>query len=601
MTNRLQALNVYLVQPAVWKQALKEANLSPGLDLSPRESLISAVLNTFHDRHVGITPMQAAGLAEILQNPLLQSKASDPWAAGLHRLQKSFQTGENPRDDWLGAGLLLAADPVYTIFRLALPWIERAVAALQESWVFCAEDIDNAHTIDLRRYLDYSSRLTSKAVELAQREGGQLDLFWQDRANTLVNLSRNLGEVPLSVSAEASRKALQPVRGLPEPEQAALAFFYRLTDLPEELTQYKNLKRSHIPIQLLKTRHRREGGMAGLRVSHSLDEIDQMTSSELVNPPAILVDRILNTGFLTFEREPRRQRMRDVLVVAILPYDVTHQTQQGGRTSQAGDLLKACWFNCMTALGKILLLNRLQISEFRMIEGDAFGRMRASAYRLEWMTNQIDGQLNLLQAGSSTANLFRQKFLNNLRWMPALLDRRRAHQTVLSHGSHPSRADDRLSSLSKWIGSAWRSQKDLASWSGSNHQYAVGEPDKMADAHLALERYVYVHIMVFLPALLRNQSASQDGESGGRSQAPLANLTSVLGIGRIPGRNLSVTWAPARIEAASGRTTDSWAFSARGRSDVHVFLPGQSVEVCTVAERLEQLWIDQILREVQHG
>jgi len=615
ITGKLPALAVRLVGPNVWQEALRAAGLSPGLDASPREILTAAILNALHDRHVGITPHQALGLADLLQNPNKQARAAAPWEAGLRRLRRVLQANVRLQThDWQGIGFVLAADPVYTIFRLALPWIERSVAMVGTSWLFCADEIKDQPEITLKQYLGYAANLTAKAVELAVADSGPLDLFWQDRANTLASRSQSPWDAGLTDGSNradgkhADGLTSHPVpSSLPDPDHAALAFFYRLTDPPEEISQYKSLKRSYSPVQMLKIRQRREGGMAGLRVSHSIDEIDQMAPSELVNPPEILADRLLNTGFLAYEREPRRQKMRDLLVTAILPFEVTRQGEGDSAPvdTHASNLLKACWFNCMTALGEILLLNRLRRSEFRIIEGDVFGRMRTAAFRLEWLAG-LDGlEVNMIRTGPMSEDLFRQKFLNNLHWIPAFLDRRRVHQLVPSTDLPVSQMDERLSAQINWVMAAWRSQKDLAGWGAHAKKSGASEPYEMTNTRLPSEKYAYVHVMVFLPAYLWEKTIQTSGKGAFTSPGPLAELTAALGMGRSRGNNLSLTWVPARLDVAPSQeksvSEPVWAFSARGHPDMPLFNPGQPAGVHAVAQKLEQLWIDQILHEVQHG
>src|SRR6185436_19227566 len=116
------------------------------------------------------------------------------------------------------------------------------------------------------------------------------------------------------------------------------------------------------------------GRVEGLAQGRGEGQLGSMVLSEFLNPPLVLVDRLLNSGYLVHERRPRRAKLRDALVVGLMPHEV--------RATPQGAFAKACWLDCMSRLPRRLSSARLRDSEFRWIEGDAGGRARCASFPL---------------------------------------------------------------------------------------------------------------------------------------------------------------------------------------------------------------------------
>src|SRR4029079_7111242 len=63
-----------------------------------------------------------------------------------------------------------------------------------------------------------------------------------------------------------------------------------------------------------------EGSAGRWCVGSSLSR--RLVLAEFLNPPLVLVDRLLNSGYLVHERRPRRAKLRDALVVGLMPHEV---------------------------------------------------------------------------------------------------------------------------------------------------------------------------------------------------------------------------------------------------------------------------------------
>src|SRR5262249_41261470 len=172
-----------------------------------------------------------------------------------------------------------------------------------------------------------------------------------------------------------------------------------------------------------------EGRIEGLRHSRGEAHFGSIVLSEFLNHPVVLVDRLLNSGYLVHERRPRREKLRDVLVVGVMPHDVRGTVQ--------GSLAKACWLDCMSRLGRVLSGARLGDSEVPWIAGDGSGRARCCAFPL--------GNLPPDAAGAGDQS-FRSAFMTLLRWLPGYFDTRTGFRPL---GLGPSVSPD------QWAVAAW--------------------------------------------------------------------------------------------------------------------------------------------------
>src|SRR5262245_54415690 len=190
-----------------------------------------------------------------------------------------------------------------------------------------------------------------------------------------------------------------------------------------------------------------------------------MVLSEFLNPRLVLIDRLLNSGYLVHERRPRRAKLRDALVVGLMPHEV--------RATPQGAFAKACWIDCMSRLARRLVSSRLHDSEFRWIEGDAAGRVR----RVSFPVSQVPADL---ARGRYAA--FRDAFMTLSRWVPDYFETRA--------GFRPLRADpNTIANADEWAIAAWAAHVD---------------PDQRAEADTpkgSVDSFSFVHVMVFHPPI----------------------------------------------------------------------------------------------------
>lgn len=78
----------------------------------------------------------------------------------------------------------------------------------------------------------------------------------------------------------------------------------------------------------------KEGGVAGIRQSRSLEDLPDGLFSEMIQPRMLLANKLLHEGLLVRHRPPRRDPRRDLLAVAL---------QGADRDDGMGLLVKAAW------------------------------------------------------------------------------------------------------------------------------------------------------------------------------------------------------------------------------------------------------------------
>lgn len=555
---------VKLASPAVWGPLVEGVF---GSLPAPARRLALAILTTLHDRHVGITPPIAAELAPLLLDPAARPKPQGVWAATIGRLAAELAPPDRAR---IGAqatsspafGLLLGARPLYVVLRLALPLVEVACRRLGRCYLFCADEVPRSVATD--DYAAYVRDLAGAIVALAQEQNEPVKLLWQDWALTLSSLTRSGDLTHFSGSA------------VPQTDLPALGMLLRLDPNLDSNAAHAPKVRNLARQRQVYNRQLKEGGIDGIRLTRDVDEIDTILLSEFLNPPLILGDRLANSGYLAIRREPKPVKLRDVLVAALAPGET--------RALASADLVKACWFDLMARLSLILRQNDLHQSEFRWIEGDAFGRERHQALLLRAIP-----QFETAPERNFSRN-YRQQFLTALRWLPSYLDTR-AEFDPLPESTAPGNG---LTGMQSWLAQAWLHQPDNDGWRdlayevASRRDQAPGQARRQRDeGRLDVRQFAYVHLMVFLSTQWQNDSKAAN---------LLATLYGSLRLGQHPGAHISLTWLPDRSDDLAG-----WWFRARQQPTTALFSQGEEASLSEIAGRLAETWLEQLTKEMWRG
>jgi hypothetical protein len=510
-------IDVRLVPPSVWAPEV-ERYAAPGTPSDPWTDparLAHAALWVLQDAHVGITPKLAYELGRLLARKGVLEPGV--WSKLFRRLQEQL-----PRTD--RSGLVAGSAPVYVLLNVVKPILREACAELRYSCLLCQDHTEGAVTAD--EYAAYGASLERVASRIAeQRAAGPL--FAAEHGNIMAALSEP--------SAYVRSRAL-----VPEIDRDSLALLLGLdaeVDFPERAS-HSTPAPSYIP----KRRPAAEGSggrVEGLRQGRGEGQLGSMVLSEFLNPPLVLVDRLLNSGYLVHERRPRRAKLRDALVVGVMPHE--------GRATQQSAFAKACWMDCMARLARRLVSARLEDSEFRWIEGDAAGRARSSSFPL--------GALPADMTAGRHAE-FRDAFMTLLRWVPDYFERRAGFRSL---------GADRIANADEWAIAAWAAHVDR------------------------VDSFSFVHVMLFHPPI-------DDGiNAGAEGAARLGRLRAGLGLGYRRRRHVSVTYVPGRLD----RDTRPWHFGSD--SDPYRPLRPVSSDGAALARALQSSWLDRLTKDIWHG
>jgi len=536
-------MHVRLVSKETWTTLTHSLfhSLSPDTRRAAR-----SILRTMHNRHIGITPELAAQLAPLILEPTAALQAEGAWAHVLARLTKELDVTHRQHSPSRrqGFGLLFSAIPPYSVIRLAMPIVEEACRRTGLCCLFCEDEIDGVPDEEYRRY---SEKLSAEIERMAMQGDDFFQIFWKERALTLAGYSRRPGTWG------------EPAAGLPETDPPASGLLLRLnpqTTVPKPLSHPPKPMTS--PLKHKESLKSRVGGFSGIRVTRQAEEMENILMSEFMNPPLLLADRLVNSGYLALKRKPRHERLRDVLIAGLMPHEV--------RPRLNVDFTKACWFDFITRFGLMLARHRLKRSEFRWLEGDTFGRCKNCRFQLE----------DLPMPGSPVewepTPAYRQGFLVALGWFPSFLDTLNGFDPVPDPADRAGETDPMM----HWAYSAWKGQKLR----------------QKTPLSVDVDEFAFVHIMLFLPEKKRGKP----DDPLPPPQARLRQMHRGLEIGAASGRSASITWVPEVPE-----DTKKWAVDRQKKRTSRLFpaaQPGATWE--DIAGQLEQVWLQHMIEEIRN-
>ena len=539
-------IDVRLVPPSVWDSEVaryaEPANASdPWTDPA---RLAHAVLWALQDAHVGITPKLAHELGRLFARK--GPAAPGVWPKLFRRLQERMPRTER-------SGLVAGSAPVYVVQNLVKPIVREACAELGYTCLLCQDDTEG--TVTAEEYAAYGASLERIASRLAEQIAAG-PLFTAEHGNVVAALSEP--------SPFGRSRAL-----VPEIDRDSLALLLGLgaeVDFPERASRSTPMP-SYVP----KRRPAAEGQggrVEGLRQGRGEGQLGSMVLSEFLNPPLVLVDRLLNSGYLVHERRPRRAKLRDALVVGLMPHEV--------RATPQGAFAKACWLDCMARLARRLASARLQDSEFRWIEGDAAGRARRASFPLGHLPPEM-------AAGRHAA--FRDAFMTLSRWVPDYFETR--------DGFRPLRVDT-IASAEEWAIAAWAANGGRDERAGSDTPAG------------SIDGFSFVHVMVFHPPIDEGRTAAAEGA------ARLGRLRAGLRLGYRRRRHATVTYVPgpstppAAGPQASLRTgtldrdTRPWHFGSDS-DPYRALTAAPSGDGAAFARALQSSWLERLTKDIWHG
>lgn len=496
----------------------------------PAEHLGRRMLGVLHERHIGITPRLALALGDMLrpQGRALQETA---WTKVVLRL--TSEQGDKCTAN--ATQVMLRSNLTFCLQRIVLPLMAEACRRIGCTWLFTAEG--PADSASENEYRDYDQKLEWHLGELTLN----FAMFWKERGLSLASQSlhrfhRSMERVPLTPIADFS-------------------VMWRLTTSAQSDPQTKARHHLRLHLEHQKNERHTEGGVDGIKQTHSLSDLQNMLISERLYPLPLLADRILNSGFMAHRRPPQRERRRDTLIVGLLPGSLQ------GTPSTA--FVKTCWCEALCRLGAYLTERGMSACEFRWIEGNPLGHWRGQSVFPKVSTHR-------------DKDSERRKALLVLQaWLPSLLDVAAPFRAPKSSSSRYPEFD--------WFSSAWADQRD--------HLYWVGQEEDLSPEDqggpLSPRRFAHLHLMLFIPC-----TEEPDEE---RARQLCQSLPHALALGDQPQIRFSIQFVPE-----NGKVNGSWMTKTPDMP----LQPSQLLASATyheLASLLVHRWLEQWIGELYEG
>lgn len=488
---------VQLVTPAVWEPIVSQMLQAFRPDEKREQRLALSILSVAHNRHVGITPQLAIGLARLL-NPLKKlEEYESPWREIFMHLQKTSAdlTGtSNPNSKTL----MPYRSFQYTVFELAFPLVQLACYSLNKILLLSNDKNLHSGSLDDSQYRAYSQDLSNMILALINDKGHELgnmvQNFWKERAIALRSMmleSKRLSVDTHPVTLLSYSKLLFDLKPATQ---------YRYDDL------IKRLRISHRP-RLLDKRQS-EAGSTSIKITRSIENLHRILKSELVYPDQLLDDRLYNTGYWSLNPPPKPVQPRDILIVAFFPHILTRST--------SGAFAKACWVHFLTQFMTILQQNELTNSEYRWVEGSS---QLMETRTLNVLIRDLPFVPAALQAEGGQERDFSTAlghFLEQSGWFPNGWDQRLGTQP--SETAITMQSDEESSTFSviqEWVELAWKTQRESPNWQQQrtrmplrvqsqserreNRETVQSEDRSKSNLQLKTEAFAYIHAVCFVP------------------------------------------------------------------------------------------------------
>lgn len=452
------ASEAILVSPVIWQKLVLRLD---------RPSL--SMLWTLHSHGVGAPPEVCGGLSRFVMAPGT-AMLHTMWMPIIQRLEQSAKKLVWPRSDSatiqarLKSGLQVSWHTA--VSRVVLPISRLACERLRQNYLFCEDD--GVAAIADQHYRDYQKKFIDTLSELPKSAKTVTDTFWDGLALQLITLALRSGDPDVRRSSMSVPQAAALIR------------------LEPEVTR---VQRDNPPVLKLARRfwlvdpRRGDPGVDGVKQSRNESDLPRILPSELMNPPLLLADRLVNDGVLVFRRPPRPIRRREFLIVGIMPPQVA--------TSAVAPFLRACWLEFMSCTHRVLADSGHLRSELRFVEATDQAHMRT----LSLYAGDLGAQARLPMAESNPL-LHRSQLGSLSGFFPVLGDTRAIPDAVkLSLGE-----DAGAAATSRWTIAAWSAQRDHAGWRGGvSFLGGQGPRDHNANQALRVDQYAFVWVLLFLP------------------------------------------------------------------------------------------------------
>lgn len=388
MSHTLQFGYVPAEQARHWWETLLDEADGPLLHQAHLR-LARALVHEWHGDHLGILPPEAAWLTRILFFPADVDRPPSPWAlvcARLEALRGAQNEGDAESQEARAArGVLLPArNPQLSLIRLLKPLWQQAQQAHGETFLFC-EDDDPALVAEAR-LTAYRERMNEHLQSVSAAEATR-GLFEETLWLLLDETPRSQPSRRLDPLGTRLLAALEPV--LPPAPPILLNETRRR---PRQATR--------------KVRDRSEEGYAGIHMTRRLQDMGNVLFSEFMQHRMVATDRLVNTGYLAYQRTPKRERTHRTHVACVLPTMWLAPAQAA--------FVRACWLEAVVRFAYHALAHDRPATVFQTAFYDEAGVVAHHGTAL--------ADLDLSAWRTLPQPAFRREFLNRTGWPSFLFD-----------------------------------------------------------------------------------------------------------------------------------------------------------------------------------
>lgn len=434
-----------------------------------------AIFMAFHNRSVGISP----GLASLLADALYGNApaAQGIWDAVEAKIAESarelipsaispVRSEDSPRAFHLGRA------PMYTVFRIAMPIVQRACVRCRQTILYCGNALSDGVNED--DYQTYCRNLSEEVNAVIASDNEIPAIFWKNHALTMLGASADQKN-PAAIYFVDHQKASTLVELTPLPPNSTSV-------IPERINLAQDTRLTHP--------QRKRAGIDGVKVTRRDTDLHRMLLSEYLMPDEIRMDRLINSGYWATKQPDEHVQRRDVLVMGVAPENTD---------SLVGAFLKSIWLEVLIRLSKIFVESDLKKSEFRWIQ-----RTRAaSPVTFATLLHNLD----VSRVHDRTDEKIRAQVLYRSAWYPQMLEPR---YWLDSPGVHYGQTQNQVTSdVNDWVANALKGQRDLQAWSrretgAANHAQRLREKHRKLTWHankpLDFRQYKAIMTILFAPS-----------------------------------------------------------------------------------------------------
>ncbi|MBO0751719.1 MAG: hypothetical protein J2P53_06395 [Bradyrhizobiaceae bacterium] len=381
-------LRIEILPESFWQPRIAQTACAAG----PRR--LRGFLMAVHGRHAGLTPRAAARILNDQTSLLVPPRQPfGPW----QDMRRNVSQVLNAAGDQ-SARFWAEISPAFLYSRALVPVVHAVSQQVGRSCLFGTAATPGAPGA-AEDYDDHQQRFDAAFADFLSDRQRMGAAFWDGLAFSLWS------EFLLRSGSRAETG--RPDHPVPDADPGVIHWLRRLNPAFSRDRQQHRPRVVHHRINPRQPRPR-QGGVTGVRMSHTPDDFGDRLISEAVYPRILQLDRLLYSGYLVRHRPPPLDRRRDVLIVGLFP---------GSRLIAGYSFASAAWFDA--ALRAAILLRRAgllrsDIAAATRAAADGAAVARLSIERLEWLDAADPWAVGVRE---------RLAFLRTAGWLPGFIDR----------------------------------------------------------------------------------------------------------------------------------------------------------------------------------